>query len=156
MDVNMIRELASLLVEKDLTLLDYSEGGSHLLLEREPAGSRLPAGGLRPASAAAPVSAEKAAPVGEEEGFPAAGPVDFNRLTEVKSPMVGVFYAAPAPGAAPFVSIGSKVKRGDVLCIIEAMKLQNEITAESDGEIVDVCVRNGEIAEYGQVLFKMF
>jgi acetyl-CoA carboxylase biotin carboxyl carrier protein len=82
--------------------------------------------------------------------------VDFNRITEVKSPIVGVFYAAPSPDVEPFVTIGSKVKKGDVLCIVEAMKLMNEITAECDGEIVDICVKNGEITEFGQVLFKIF
>ncbi len=70
--------------------------------------------------------------------------------------MVGVFYAAPAPGAQPYVSIGSKVKAGDVLCLIEAMKLMNEITAEKDGEIVDICAQDGQIVEFGQTVFKIF
>ena len=83
-------------------------------------------------------------------------PVDFNNLKEVKSPMVGVFYQAPSPEADPYVRVGSKVKKGDVLCVIEAMKLLNEITADTDGEIVDVCVENGQLVEYGQVLFKIF
>ena len=82
--------------------------------------------------------------------------VDFNRLIEVKSPLVGVYYSAPSPDDETFVSIGSKVKKGDVLCIIETMKLMNEILAEQEGEIVDICIKNGDIAEYGQVLFKMF
>ena len=70
--------------------------------------------------------------------------------------MVGVFYQAPSPEADPYVHVGSKVKKGDVLCVIEAMKLLNEITADTDGEIVDVCVENGQLVEYGQVLFKIF
>ena len=69
--------------------------------------------------------------------------------------MVGVFYSAPSPGATPYVSIGSKVKKGDVLCIIEAMKLMNEITSDFDGEIVDICVMDGDVVEYGQPLFKI-
>jgi len=81
--------------------------------------------------------------------------VDFNHLVEVKSPMVGVFYSSPSPDAEMFVSIGSKIKKGDVLCIIEAMKLMNEIAAEQDGEVVDICVNNGDIIEFGQVLFKI-
>ena len=89
-------------------------------------------------------------------GPDAALPVDFNRLIEVKSPLVGVFYSAPSPDSETFVSIGSQVKKGDVLCIIETMKLMNDITAEHDGEIVDICIKNGDIAEYGQVLFKMY
>ncbi|MGB9792083.1 MAG: acetyl-CoA carboxylase biotin carboxyl carrier protein [Thermacetogeniaceae bacterium] len=74
-------------------------------------------------------------------------------LVEVVAPMVGTFYRAPAPDAPPFVEVGSKVKKGDTLCIIEAMKLMNEIEAECDGEIVEILVENGEPVEYGQVLF---
>ena len=72
--------------------------------------------------------------------------------TPVTSPMVGVFYAAPAPDKEPYVSVGAKVNKGDVLCLIEAMKLMNEVTAEKSGEIVEVCVENGQVVEYGQPL----
>ena len=82
--------------------------------------------------------------------------VDFNNLKEIKSPMVGVFYSSPSPESEPFVKIGSIVKKGDVLCIIEAMKLMNEITSETDGEVVDICVENGQIIEFSQTLFKIF
>lgn len=71
----------------------------------------------------------------------------------VNSPMVGVFYAASAPDKEPYVSVGSKVKKGDVLCLIEAMKLMNEVTAEQSGEIVKICVENGQVVEFGQPLF---
>ena len=74
---------------------------------------------------------------------------------EVKSPMVGVFYKGPSPTSEPFVKVGSKVKKGDVLCIIEAMKLMNEIYAEQDGIISEVCLNDGDVAEYSQVLFRM-
>lgn len=70
--------------------------------------------------------------------------------------MVGVFYDSPSPEADPYVKVGDKVKKGDVLCIIEAMKLLNEITAEQDGEIVDICAHNADVVEYGQTLFKIF
>lgn len=73
--------------------------------------------------------------------------------TPVTSPMVGVFYAAPAPDQEPYVSVGARVNKGDVLCLIEAMKLMNEVTAEKSGEIVEVCVDNGQVVEYGQTLF---
>ena len=73
--------------------------------------------------------------------------------TPVTSPMVGVFYADPAPDKEPYVSVGAKVNKGDVLCLIEAMKLMNEVTAEKSGEIVEVCVENGQVVEYGQPLF---
>jgi len=106
------------------------------------------------ASSASVASAATAVPDGSFEENNQT--VDFNRLIEVKSPLVGVYYSAPSPDAETFVSIGGKVKKGDVLCIIETMKLMNEIVAEQDGEIVDICIKNGDIAEYGQVLFKMY
>ena len=81
--------------------------------------------------------------------------MDFNRAREIKSPMVGVFYSAPAPDAKPFVEVGSKVKTGDVVCIVEAMKLMNEIMAEQDGEILEICVENGQVVDYGCRLFRM-
>ena len=73
--------------------------------------------------------------------------------TPVESPMVGVFYAAPSPDSEPYVTVGSKVSKGDVLCLIEAMKLMNEVTAEKSGEITAVCAENGQVVEYGQPLF---
>jgi acetyl-CoA carboxylase biotin carboxyl carrier protein len=82
--------------------------------------------------------------------------LDFNKLKEIKSPMVGVFYAAPAPGEKPFVERGSKIKKGDVLCIIESMKLMNEVTSDYDGVIADICVLDGQAVEYSQVLFKVY
>lgn len=78
-----------------------------------------------------------------------------NNTIEVKSPMVGVFFAAAAPEAENYVKIGSHVKKGDILCIIEAMKLMNEITAEVEGEVVEICVQNEQVVEYSQVLFKI-
>ncbi len=71
----------------------------------------------------------------------------------IKSPMLGVFYSSSAPDRAPFVKIGDRIKKGDVLCIIEAMKLMNEILSEKEGELVEICLENGQIAEYGQTLF---
>lgn len=71
----------------------------------------------------------------------------------VNAPMVGVFYSASAPDKEPYVSVGSKVKKGDILCLIEAMKLMNEVTAEQSGEIVNICVENGQVVEFGQPLF---
>ena len=81
-----------------------------------------------------------------------AAPAD---TVEVASPMVGVFYAAPAEDAEPFVKVGDKVKRGQTLCIVEAMKLMNEIMAEVDGEIVEICVANGQVVDYGSPLFRI-
>ena len=75
--------------------------------------------------------------------------------TEVKSPMVGTFYIKPDPNSKPYVEVGSRVKKGDILCIIEAMKLMNEIESEYDGEIVEILVKDGEIVEYGKPLFRI-
>ena len=76
-------------------------------------------------------------------------------IVQVTSPMVGVFYAAPAENAEPFVKVGDRVKRGQTLCIVEAMKLMNEIMAELDGEIVEVCVQNGQVVDFGCPLFRI-
>lgn len=101
-----------------------------------------------PAAPAAATPAETPAPA------PAAAPI-ADDTTDVNAPMVGVFYAAPAPGADPFVTVGSKVKKGDTLCIVEAMKCMNEIAAECDGVVVDICVSDGELVEYGRCLMKI-
>lgn len=107
-------------------------------------GRRCPASGTSAASAAPVVTAAAPAdaPSPEIKGGKA-----------VKSPMVGVFYSAPSPEEKPFVQAGDMVKKGDVLCIVEAMKLMNEITSEQDGEIVEVCAEDGSLVEYGQTLF---
>ena len=100
-----------------------------------------------PAAAAAPAPA--AAPAAPEEKEPE---VEGN---QVKAPLVGTFYAAPSEGADPFVSVGDTVKKGQVIGIVEAMKLMNEIESEFDGEIVEVCVKNEDVVEYGTPLFKI-
>ena len=73
----------------------------------------------------------------------------------VKSPMVGTFYSKPSPDAKAYVEVGSKVKKGDILCIVEAMKLMNEIESEFDGEVIEVCVKDGDVVDYGKPLFKL-
>lgn len=152
MKMSDIRTLAELVEKHGLTALDYAEGEAHIRIERTPA----PVAAAVPAAPAVPAAAPAAAPA------PAAELVkdedagaDFNAAKMVLSPMVGVFYASPSPSDPPFVTVGSKVKKGDVLCIIEAMKLMNEITAEEDGEIIDICAANGSVVEYGQILFKL-
>lgn len=148
MKMSDIRTLAELVEKHGLTALDYAEGEAHIRIERTPApvAAAVPAVPAAPAAAPAPA----AEPVKDED----AG-ADFNAAKMVLSPMVGVFYASPSPSDPPFVTVGSKVKKGDVLCIIEAMKLMNEITAEEDGEIIDICAANGSVVEYGQILFKL-
>ena len=136
-----IRKYANLMSELGLTGLEITENDRVVRLERAPAPVApvretvtLPAA---PAAAPAPPAAPAA------EGG------------EVTSPMVGVFYAAPAENAEPFVKVGDHVKRGQTLCIVEAMKLMNEIMAEMDGEIVAVCAENGQVVDYGCPLFRI-
>lgn len=158
MNIQDIKELARVMQETGLTSLHVTEGALDIHMERaaeSPAAA--PVLPSAPQQVAAPVPAvQPEQPDGLAEEQPVGSTIDFNHITEVKSPMVGVFYAAPSPDAQPYVQVGSKVKKGDVLCIIEAMKLMNEITAEQDGEIVDICVKSGEVVEYSQTLFKIF
>lgn len=138
MDVKEIESLARLMKENGLTALELTEGEAKLKLERRP----------EPAAA-------QAAPVAAALGVtPAEAPAQ-KEGTLVLSPTVGVFYSAPNPDSKPFVEVGDQVKKGDTLCIIEAMKLMNEIPAEVDGTIAEVCVGNGQVVEYNQPLFRI-
>ncbi|WP_411677599.1 acetyl-CoA carboxylase biotin carboxyl carrier protein [Caproicibacter sp.] len=142
MDLKQVRALAQILKENDLSVLEFSCGEDKVKLERQSAVSSLP-----------PVPMNSAAPLMPPAETAAAGAVQDYR--EIKSPMVGVFYAAPSPDSEPFIKAGSRVKKGDVLCVIEAMKLMNEVNAEQEGIIQEVCVENGQVVEYGQTLFKI-
>lgn len=147
MNIKQIRELAQILSQNELSALEFTEGETRIRMERGQAAQISPAAAPEKAGQ---TPAVKPAPVEERD----AG-VNFNNLTEVKSPLVGVFYSAPSPEGEPFVKVGSAVKKGDVLCIVEAMKLMNEIVAEQDGTVVDICAHNGDIVEFGQTLFKL-
>ena len=149
MNIKQIRELAQIAAESGLSAIEIAEGENRVRIERA-----VSAPAAIPTVVSMPMAAPAApapAPAAEAEETN----VDFNRTREIKSPMVGVFYAAPSPDAKPFVEVGSKVKKGDIVCIVEAMKLMNEISAEFDGEVVDICVHNGDVVEYGQTLFKL-
>lgn len=156
MNLEEIKTLAEIMSKNGLTTIEIIEGETNIRLEKNPPApacvpaAPMPMPAVMPAAPAAPA----AAPAEAAPAAPAAG--NFSNLTEVKSPMVGVFYDSPSPEADPYVKVGDKVKKGDVLCIIEAMKLLNEITAEQDGEIVDICAHNADVVEYGQTLFKIF
>ena len=143
MNIKDIKALASVLQQADLTALVYSEGDVHIKLERTPGKAALPVSPpcCEPAAASAPNAVEDKN--------------DFNNLNEVKAPIVGVFYAAPAPGATPFVKVGDTVEKGQVVCLIEAMKLMNDITAPVSGRIVDICAQDGVVVEYGQTIMKI-
>lgn len=148
MDTKTIRELAEILKDANLTALELEEGETRIRLERSPA----PVMSAAPVQETVSVPAPQVVSVEVNAGDPG---MDFNDISVVNSPMVGVFYAAPAPDQPPYVSVGKHVKKGDVLCIVEAMKLMNEILAEEDGQIIDICVSDGDIVEFGQTLFKL-
>ncbi|HHT16105.1 MAG TPA: acetyl-CoA carboxylase biotin carboxyl carrier protein [Papillibacter sp.] len=133
-----IRQLAHLMQETGLRRLDYTNGDERILLERE-------GDGAPTVSAPVPQTA-CAAPETEHAS---------ENLYTVTSPIVGVFYAAPAPEEPPFVAIGDRVEPGDTLCIVEAMKMMNEITAEKGGTVVEICVGNKQIVEFGHPLFRL-
>lgn len=143
MNLSQIRSLAKILTENGLTCLEVRSGEETVRLERSPN----PSSGVP-----APVQAPAAQPKAEEKTAPVES---AQALREIKSPMVGVFYAASSPEAEPFVKVGSHVKKGDILCVLEAMKLMNEVSAEEDGEVAEVCAKNGQVVEYGQTLFKL-
>lgn len=144
MDIKIIKKLADLMKSENLKTLEISEKDSRIFMVKHDGGVkevRTVAGPMEPVSENAHIGA---APIpNKKKGF------------EVKSPLVGVYYAAPAPDAAPYVTEGKRVKKGEVLCIIEAMKQMNEIVAEIDGEIAEVYTKNGDIVEYDQTLFRI-
>ena len=145
MDIEEIRELVALMVENDLAVLDDSDGENKITLRRGPSGVVVLGGAPAPAPAVAQAEAQP----------PAAVEGPGRDLVEIKSPMVGTFYAAPGPDSDPFVRVGSTVGPDDVVCVVEAMKVMNEIKAECAGQIVEICVTNAEPVEFGQVLFRV-
>ena len=148
MDVKKIESLARLMQETGLTGLELVEDGQQLRLERQVEVVAAPVAAPAPA---APVPATGAEALGVTHEEPA--PVKEGTL--VLAPTVGVFYSAPGPDARPFVEVGDQVKKGDTLCIIEAMKLMNEIPAEVDGTVAEICVGNGQVVEFNQPLFRI-
>ena len=132
-----IRKYAQLMKELDLTGLEITENDKKVRLERT-----APVAGVRPESAEVPTVS---APAKAENG-------DY---ISIRSPIVGLFYAAPAENADPYVSLGDRVQKGQTLCIVEAMKLMNELNAECDGVIEKICVTNGQMVEYGTELFRI-
>lgn len=151
MDKKKLKEIIGVFKESGLKKMEISEtvGGETYSVKLESAAGAeyVPA----PVQFVQTAPAEEKAPLADEAEIK-----DYNKYRDVKSPMVGIFYAAPSPDAEPFVKVGSRVKKGDTLCIIEAMKLMNDVVAEEDGEIVEICAENGALVEFGQILFKIF
>lgn len=140
-DKKYIQELADLLTENNLTEISVKEGAQEVVIKKE----KEVVAGVSSAAITASIPASSGAdafvctPI-EKKGKP------------ITSPMVGTFYKAPAPDAKPFVELGATIKEGQVVCIIEAMKLMNEIEADAAGKVVEICVEDGQPVEFGQVL----
>lgn len=156
MDSKRLAEIADVMEDRGLTRVRVEEpDGTAVELERASAAQPVAVPMPMPSAMAAPVAAPAAAPAAPEPAAQAPTAVPEPKGVEVTAPMVGVFYAAPAPGDEPFVRVGSKVKAGETLCIIEAMKVLNEVTAEADGEVLEICVADGDLVEFGSCLMKI-
>ncbi|RGX18507.1 acetyl-CoA carboxylase biotin carboxyl carrier protein [Collinsella sp. AF04-24] len=156
MDSKRLAEIADVMEDRGLTRVRVEEpDGTAVELERASVAQPVAVPMPMPSAMVAQVAAPTVAPAAPEPATqtPAAAPEP--KGTEVTAPMVGVFYAAPAPGDEPFVRVGSKVKAGETLCIIEAMKVLNEVTAEADGEVLEICVADGDLVEFGSCLMRI-
>jgi acetyl-CoA carboxylase biotin carboxyl carrier protein len=162
LDVKQISDLIDILSRSDVSTLKYEEESFKLTLMKErpasqPVAAAQPAlqamgpahGQVQEVVSSAHTSAAPAAVPAEQPGPP---PED---LAEIATPFVGTYYAAPTPDADPFVKVGSRVTQGQVMCIVEAMKLMNEIEAEFSGEVVEILATNGQPVEFGEVLFRI-
>ena len=147
MELKKVRELVKIMEGNNISTLELTEGDVKIRLEK----------GIFTLGSGNVVnwSNEVKTEIPELVATDTKSEISKSLEIEVKSPMVGVFYKGPSPTSKPFVEVGSRVKKGDVLCIIEAMKLMNEIYAEQDGVIAEVCLNDGDVAEYSQVLFRM-
>ncbi len=144
MDIKYVEKLAKLVDEHQLTELTVTEGESQLTLKKEPAKNG------EAVQFVPSVQKEQPVEIKEEPVEEKKEERKTNKI--IKSPMVGTFYKAPSAGAPPFVEVGGLVAQGEVVCIIEAMKLMNEIESDYSGKVVEVCVEDGQPVEYGQVL----
>ncbi len=148
MNPEQLKDLMKAFDESTLSELSYEFEGAKVRLRR------FAAQGVTQAPPPVMKAEQPAQPAAPNAGPDDAGP-DFNRLIEVKSPVVGIYYEAPEPGKKPFVRLGDKVKKGDVLCLVEVMKQVTEVVSPQDGQVADVCVQNGSVVEFGQTLIKL-
>lgn len=161
MNIDEITKLMEAMAANKLTSFEMKDGEFKLSLKCEKEAPQIvtvaapAAGAAVPVAAAAAIPAPAAAPAPQAAGEGAQESQAEESGKVVTSPLVGTFYSASSPDAEPFVKVGDTVKKGQVLGIIEAMKLMNEYTAPEDGEILDICIQNEELVEFGQVLFKM-
>ncbi len=151
MDIRKVKKLIELLDESGIAEIEITEGDQSVRISRNAPIVSAPAPTHAPPPVAAPVPSPPAAPAAAAPAAPAA--VDDNEGYAVTSPMVGTFYASSSPESSPFVQVGDQVNEGDTLCIVEAMKMMNQIEAEVSGVVKSIRVQSGEPVEYGQILF---
>ena len=146
-DLDYLEKLANIVYENDLSEITLEDDEKAVCFKREKQVATV-AAPVMPAVMPTTVTSQVVAPKVAEKAAEAPAP----KGKPITAPMVGTFYAAPSPDDAPFVKVGDSIATGQVVCIIEAMKLMNEIEAEASGKITEICVKNGESVEFGQVL----
>jgi acetyl-CoA carboxylase biotin carboxyl carrier protein len=151
LDLKEIKELIALMRKNDLSVFKMEKEGFKITLKKGTDFQPVITAAAPPAFHA-PIPAAPAVPAGEA---PAAALKDTSDLREITSPMVGTFYASPSPDAGPYVTVGQEVTEDTVVCIIEAMKVMNEIKAETRGTIAEIAAENGKPVQFGQALFKL-
>ena len=152
MDIKEIKRLVKLMIDNDLSEMNITDGEQKVTLRRG-------TGGQSPVVVATPmVASAAAAPASQAAPEPSAvppGEEPQSDLLEITSPMVGTLYQAPSPDSAPYVTVGDSIDEDAVVCIVEAMKVMNEIKADCTGTIAEICVQNAQPVEFGQVLFRV-
>ena len=144
-ETDYIEKLAKILAETGMTEISLEDGEQAITLRKDVVVTSAP-------QVVAPVAAPAAAPIAAPAAQSAEAPAPAKKGTPITSPMVGTFYKSPSPDAAPVGTVGSTIKQGDVVCIVEAMKMMNEIESEVSGKVVEICVEDGQPVEFGQVL----
>ena len=155
-DLEFIERLLEAFDGSSADSLELERGGTRVRLAKTPPVAAAPVGvAAAPMAAPAPPPSTPTGPAPEAAAEQGSSPAESSNLLEITSPMVGTFYRAPAPDAPPYVDVGARVSPGDTLCIIEAMKLMNELECEVSGAIREICVENAQPVEFGQVLFRV-
>jgi acetyl-CoA carboxylase biotin carboxyl carrier protein len=152
-DLAQIERLLEFMTQHNLEEFEYAQGDFHIRLRKPSVGMALASPRVFSAPEIIVPAHQAAASAAGTAGEPQAGTRSTEDLHLVKSPIVGTFYASPSPGAEPFVQVGDQVEVGQTLCIVEAMKLMNEIESDAGGEVIRILVENGQPVEYGQPLF---
>ncbi|MHC4981743.1 MAG: acetyl-CoA carboxylase biotin carboxyl carrier protein [Planctomycetota bacterium] len=146
MDMKQIKQLVKLMIDNELTEVDIASGEDKIHLKRAGESRQVAPVTVLPRAAPAPAEAPCVAP---------KEPIEAEELVDIRSPMVGTFYAAPSPENDPYAEVGDSVDGDTAVCIVEAMKVMNEIKADCSGTIAEICVKNAQPVEYGQVLFRV-